>query len=70
MTHPGYVTLDCLAVGGKEVVGCEGVQVPTSSSSAISGVDHEVTHPGRFQGDCDETYLPEMPEQVKRGSDR
>lgn len=40
------------------------------SSSGIPGGDHEVIHPSRFQGHCDETYLSEVPEQVKGGSDR
>ena len=38
--------------------------------SGIPGGDHEVIHPSQFQGDCDETYLSEVPEQVKGGSDR
>lgn len=31
--------------------------------------DHEVTHLGQFQGYRDETYLPEMPDQLTGGRD-
>lgn len=41
-----------------------------SSSSGIPGSDHEVIHPGLFQGDCDENHPSGVPQHVKEGSDR
>lgn len=57
LLQPAQVTLTCLAVGERSAAGRKASQGHPFSSSGVPGGDHEVTHPGRFQGYCEETYL-------------